>query len=167
MDDLPLRHHDLQGRPAATLARVIARIDRCKDELVTSDALTAWAAALPDTDARAPREREFAALYATHDRMLAEQGLIDHGELVLRAHALLAERPHVRARRASAAPWDGARTAIASGGAPWSTRAAKRATSAVVLPLPAPPSTSSAPPRWATACCWASVSPPGGAATSS
>ncbi len=98
MDELPLKHHDLQGRPAATLARVIARIDRCKEELVPAAELSVWAAGLPDDDSRAPREREFAALYTTHDRILAEQGLIDHGELVVRAHALLAAKPHVRSR---------------------------------------------------------------------
>jgi DNA helicase-2/ATP-dependent DNA helicase PcrA len=98
MDELPLRHHDLQGRPAATLARVIARIDRCKDELVGAEALTGWAAGLDASDSRAAREQEFAALYSTHDRLLAEQGLIDHGELVARAHGLLETKPHVRAR---------------------------------------------------------------------
>ncbi len=92
MDDLPLRHHDLQGRPAATLARVIARIDRCKDELLDAATLAAWAQTSSD------REREFAALYRAHDAILAEQGLIDHGELVARAHALLEAHPHVCAR---------------------------------------------------------------------
>ncbi|HEX6388471.1 MAG TPA: ATP-dependent helicase, partial [Solirubrobacteraceae bacterium] len=92
MDDLPLRHHDLQGRPAATLARVIARIDRCKAELLDAQTLAEWAQTSSD------REREFAALYREHERMLAEQGLIDHGELVARANALLADHPHVCAR---------------------------------------------------------------------
>jgi DNA helicase-2/ATP-dependent DNA helicase PcrA len=57
-----------------------------------------WAAALPDEDERADREREFAAVYAAHDRMLREQGSLDAGDLVLHAHALLRDRPHVRAR---------------------------------------------------------------------
>jgi ATP-dependent DNA helicase UvrD/PcrA len=102
MDDLHLRGHDIAGRPAVLLAGVIDRIDRLKEELVTADDYAAWAAALPDeTDAqrtRAAREVEFARLYLDHDRLLAEQGALDAGELVLRAVALLRERPHVRAR---------------------------------------------------------------------
>ena len=100
VDELPLTRHDLAGNPAAALARILARIDRCKDEGVTAGAHAAWAAALPDDAEGAEREREFAALYATHDRMLAERGALDAGDLVLRAHALLAGRPHVRARTA-------------------------------------------------------------------
>ncbi|MGE5623946.1 MAG: 3'-5' exonuclease, partial [Bacillota bacterium] len=44
------------------------------------------------------REREFAAIYAAHDRMLAEAGTLDAGDLVLHAFRVLRERPHVRAR---------------------------------------------------------------------
>uniref|UniRef100_UPI003562B3FA ATP-dependent helicase n=1 Tax=Paraconexibacter sp. TaxID=2949640 RepID=UPI003562B3FA len=98
MDELPLRHHDLGGTPANVLARIVARIDACKDELLDHQDVAAWADALPPDDPHAEREREFAALYATHDRMLAERGALDFGDLVLRAHRLLAERPDVRAR---------------------------------------------------------------------
>jgi DNA helicase-2/ATP-dependent DNA helicase PcrA len=102
MDELHLRGHDIAGRPAVLLAGVIDRIDRLKGELVTAADYAAWAAALPDGDdaqrARAAREVEFARLYLDHDRLLAEQGALDGGELVLRAVALLRERPHVRAR---------------------------------------------------------------------
>jgi DNA helicase-2/ATP-dependent DNA helicase PcrA len=102
MDELHLRGHDIAGRPAVLLAGVIDRIDRLKDELVTADDYAAWAAELPDeTDAqrtRAAREVEFARLYLDHDRLLAGQGALDAGELVLRAVALLRERPHVRGR---------------------------------------------------------------------
>jgi len=100
VDELPLARHDLAGNPAAALARILARIDRCKDEGATASAYAAWAAALPGDAEGAEREREFAALYATHDRMLAERGALDTGDLVLRAHALVAAKPHVRARTA-------------------------------------------------------------------
>ncbi len=100
VDELPLARHDLAGNPAAALARILGRIDRSKDEGVTASAHAAWAAALPADAEGAEREREFAALYATHDRMLAERGALDTGDLVLRAHALLAAKPHVRARTA-------------------------------------------------------------------
>ena len=102
MDDLHLRRHDIGGRPAVLLADVIDRIDRLKDGLVTAADYAAWARALPEGDdaerARAAREVEFAQLYVDHDRLLAEVGALDAGELVLRAVALLRERPHVRAR---------------------------------------------------------------------
>ncbi|HSD78066.1 MAG TPA: ATP-dependent DNA helicase, partial [Solirubrobacteraceae bacterium] len=84
--------------PAALLAGVIARIDRLKDAMVTAGEYERWAAALPDGDERAEREREFAAVYRAHDRLLAAQGVLDAGDLVLHAHRLLVTRPHVRAR---------------------------------------------------------------------
>ncbi len=102
MDDLHLRQHDIGGRPAVLLAGVIDRIDRLKDELVSAADYAAWAEALPAEDdagrARRAREVEFAQLYVDHDRLLAREGALDAGELVLRTIAMLRERPHVRAR---------------------------------------------------------------------
>lgn len=98
VDDLSLRRHDLRGRPAAVLGAVIARIDRLKELGIRPPRYAEWAASLPDGDERTEREREFASLYEAHDRLLLGQGLLDFGELVLRAHALLEQRPHVRAR---------------------------------------------------------------------
>ncbi len=99
VDALPLRVHDLAGRPAATLSRLLARIDAAKADLVTADAFTSWADGLDDDgDARTVREREFGALYRAHDRLLAAHGLLDAGDVILRAHLLLDERPNVLAR---------------------------------------------------------------------
>jgi len=100
IDELPLASHDLRGNPSALLGSIVARIDRLKDELVTAADYAAWADALPaDADAeRRARECEFAAIYAAHDRMLAEAGALDSGDLVLQAARLLRERPHARAR---------------------------------------------------------------------
>ncbi len=98
VDELTLQVHDFQGNPATLLASVIARIDRLKEAMVTSDEVARWAAGLPEGDQRAEREREFAAVYETHDRMLREQGALDFGDLLLRAVALLHDKPHVRAR---------------------------------------------------------------------
>ena len=89
VDELTLRLHDFRGNPAALLAGVIARIDRLKDAMVTATEYSRWAAALPAGDDRAEREREFAAVYEAHDRLLARQGAVDIGDLVLFAHALL------------------------------------------------------------------------------
>ncbi|WP_205696411.1 ATP-dependent DNA helicase [Conexibacter sp. SYSU D00693] len=101
LDELTLRAHDFRGSPAAMLGGVLARIDRLKEEGITAADVGRWAAALPDDDPRAVREREFAALHAAHDAMLAQAGALDLGDLVLRTEALLRGRPHVRARVAA------------------------------------------------------------------
>jgi DNA helicase-2/ATP-dependent DNA helicase PcrA len=93
LDELPLREHDLGASPAALMSRVVARIDRLKEELVDAERFAAWA-----HEADRPREREFAQLYLAHERLLADAGALDAGDLVLRALRLLRERPHVRAR---------------------------------------------------------------------
>src|SRR5688572_11481657 len=101
IDELPLRHHDLRGNPSAVLGSIVSRIDRLKDELVTCEDYAAWASTLGEADgARAAREREFGALFRAHDRMLADAGMLDFGDLVLRAFRLLREKPHVRTRLA-------------------------------------------------------------------
>jgi DNA helicase-2/ATP-dependent DNA helicase PcrA len=97
IDDLPLRHHDLRGNPSATLGAIVQRIDRLKDELVSADDYAAWANGLPEDRAR---EREFAALYAAHEAMLADAGTLDVGDLVLKAFELLRAKTHVRERLA-------------------------------------------------------------------
>ncbi len=102
VDELTLRRHDLRGNPAALLRSVVARIDRLKDEGVTAAEYDAWARSLPELHdaerARAEHEREFAGLYADHDRMLADACALDAGDVLLRAVALLRDRAHVRAR---------------------------------------------------------------------
>ncbi len=104
LDELTLRAHDIRGNPAPLLASFVSRIDRLKDEMISADQLRAWAGGLPErTDAErasAALEREFARLYADHDRLLSERGALDFGDLVVRAFRLLHERPHVRERTA-------------------------------------------------------------------
>ena len=103
IDELPLASHDLRGNPSALLGSIVGRIDRLKDELVTAEDYAAWAATLPEETepdrARAAREREFAAIYAAHDRMLAEAGTLDYGDLVVHAFRLLRDQA-ARARAA-------------------------------------------------------------------
>lgn len=84
IDELPLAHHDLRGNPSALLASIVQRIDRLKAELVSCADYRRWAHELPAEDAadqaRAAREREFAALYQAHDRMLSQAGVLDEGD---------------------------------------------------------------------------------------
>jgi DNA helicase-2/ATP-dependent DNA helicase PcrA len=105
IDELPLASHDLRGNPSAVLGSIVQRIDRLKAELVTAGDYEAWAAKLPEESetarAKAAREREFAAIFAAHDRMLAEAGTLDVGDLVLQAFRLLRDKPHIRARLAA------------------------------------------------------------------
>jgi DNA helicase II / ATP-dependent DNA helicase PcrA len=98
IDDLSVRLHDFRGSPAAMLAGIVARIDRLKEQAIAAQAYADWAATLADGEPQTDREREFAQIYLAHDRMLGEQSLLDEGELVLRAHALLEGKPHVRER---------------------------------------------------------------------
>ena len=107
IDDLSLRAHEIRGNPAPLLASFVSRIDRLKDEMVSPDDYRAYAerkvteATGDAARAHAARELEFARLYADHDRLLAERGALDFGDLVLRAFQLLHERPHVRERVAA------------------------------------------------------------------
>jgi DNA helicase-2/ATP-dependent DNA helicase PcrA len=102
LDRLPLRRHEIRGNPAGLLARLLARIDRLKAERVGPTTLSERAAAAtPEDEAgreEAQRELEFAELYATHDRILAESGSLDRGDVFLALDCLLVERPDVRRR---------------------------------------------------------------------
>jgi DNA helicase II / ATP-dependent DNA helicase PcrA len=102
-DSLPLRRHEIRGNPAGLLARLLARIDTLKAERVGATSLAERAARQAEearTEAEhetARREAEFAELYATHDRILAETGSLDRGDVFLALDVLLVERPDVRA----------------------------------------------------------------------
>src|ERR687893_931551 len=88
IDDLLLRHHEIRGNPAPLLASFVSRIDRLKDEAVTAEQYLRYAEKLvvegaDDAErASAGREMEFARVYADHDRLLAEGGALDFGDLV-------------------------------------------------------------------------------------
>ncbi len=109
LGELSLRQHEIRGNPAPLLAGFVSRIDRLKEEMVSPDELIRHAADRAtraesgDDAARtsASRELEFAHLYADHERLLANRGALDTGDLVLRVFRLLHQRPHVRSRVAA------------------------------------------------------------------
>ncbi|HET7508170.1 MAG TPA: ATP-dependent DNA helicase, partial [Solirubrobacterales bacterium] len=107
LDRLPLRRHEIRGNPAGLLARLLARIDGLKAERVGPTTLSerAEAASVDDQAGREAKDREleFAELYRTHDRILAETGSLDRGDVFLALDCLLVERPDVR--RAIAERW--------------------------------------------------------------
>jgi superfamily I DNA/RNA helicase/RecB family exonuclease len=102
LDDLSLRRHEIRGNPAGLLARLLRRIDALKAERITPARLRDWAEererdgeGAADRE-RARREREFADLYASHDRVLRDCGSLDSGDLVIELERLLGERADVR-----------------------------------------------------------------------
>jgi DNA helicase-2/ATP-dependent DNA helicase PcrA len=102
LDQLPLRRHEIRGNPAGLLARLLARIDRLKADRVGPTTLSERARETQAEDEAGQeaqrRELEFADLYTTHDRIIAESGSLDRGDVFLALDCLLVERPDVRRR---------------------------------------------------------------------
>jgi DNA helicase-2/ATP-dependent DNA helicase PcrA len=90
IDELSLRHHDFGGSATALLAGLVRKIDRLKAELITAEEYGEWAAGVVERDGEL--EREFAEVYRTHERMLAEAGARDEGDLVCDALRLVRSR---------------------------------------------------------------------------
>jgi DNA helicase-2/ATP-dependent DNA helicase PcrA len=103
LDDLSLRRHEIRGNPAGLLARLLRRVDALKAEGISPERIRDWAerdereAASAAARERAQREREFAAFYASHDRVLHQAGSLDGGDLVIELSRLVRERADVRA----------------------------------------------------------------------
>jgi DNA helicase-2/ATP-dependent DNA helicase PcrA len=100
LDQLSLQRHDFGGSARALLAGFVRRIDALKANLVGAEDFARWAYGL-DHRAQEPTdpalEQEFAEVYRTHERLLAEAGLRDAGDLIADALAWLREDPR-RAR---------------------------------------------------------------------
>jgi DNA helicase-2/ATP-dependent DNA helicase PcrA len=81
IDELALEHHDFGGSANALLGGFVRRIDRLKAELISAEDYATWAEGLADPSLAAV-EREFAEVFRVHERMLAEAGAGDAGDLV-------------------------------------------------------------------------------------
>ncbi|MFZ0387089.1 MAG: ATP-dependent DNA helicase [Solirubrobacteraceae bacterium] len=93
VDELSIRHHDFGGRPTLLLGSFVRRIDRLKAELVDAEQYFGWAQRRErDGDPDAALELEFAQIYASHERMLAQAGARDEGDLVIDALSLTRAR---------------------------------------------------------------------------
>ncbi|HEX2391871.1 MAG TPA: ATP-dependent DNA helicase [Solirubrobacterales bacterium] len=107
LDGLPLRRHEIRGNPAGLLARLLARIDGLKAESVGPTTLQGRAQAREEAATEeaereaARRELEFAEFFSTHDRILAEAGSLDRGDVFLALDCLFVERPDVRSEIAT------------------------------------------------------------------
>ena len=99
LGELDLTRHDLRRGPPVVVDEILRRINRSKDELVSPADFRAWAEEAVRTahnaNAAAWRRRdlEFALAYEAHDRWLAEAGLEDFGESIVRALTLLRLHP--------------------------------------------------------------------------
>jgi DNA helicase-2/ATP-dependent DNA helicase PcrA len=82
VDDLPLRNQEIRGNPAGLLARLLAQIDELKA-------------------GSEPPEPDLAGFCAAHDRILAESGNLDEGDVFLVLNELLREREDIRAEIAT------------------------------------------------------------------
>src|SRR5579884_1185896 len=100
IDELPLERHDFAGSARALLIGFLRRIDRLKAHLITADDYARWAASLDERGepGQAALEREFSEVYRAHERILAEAGVRDTGDLVSDALRLLGERGAVTRR---------------------------------------------------------------------
>ncbi len=102
VDQLPLRRHEIRGNPAGLLARLLTRIDELKAEAVGPTTLESRAREREETasdDAEreaARRDLEFAELFTAHDRILADAGSLDRGDVFLALNFLLIERSDIR-----------------------------------------------------------------------
>jgi DNA helicase II / ATP-dependent DNA helicase PcrA len=76
LEDLPLRNHTIRGNPTGLLARLLEQIDELKA-------------------GSEPPEPELAEFCAAHDRILAESGNLDRGDVFLTFNKLLHERPDI------------------------------------------------------------------------
>ena len=93
VDELSVRHHDFGGRPTLLLGSFVRRIDRLKGELIDAERYLAWAQCRErDGDPDAALELEFAQIYSSHERMLAQAGARDEGDVVIDALSLTRTR---------------------------------------------------------------------------
>ena len=98
IDELSLQRHDFGGSANALLTGFVRRIDRLKAHLISAEAYTQWARGLEGfgtEPADAALEQEFAEVYRAHERMLAQAGVQDAGDVVREALHVVCERPAV------------------------------------------------------------------------
>ena len=96
INELSIRSHDFGGSATALLAGFVRKIDRLKAHLIGAEDYAAWAAGLADAGAEPAEARlevEFAEVYRSHERMLAEAGVADAGDLMREALRTIRERP--------------------------------------------------------------------------
>jgi DNA helicase-2/ATP-dependent DNA helicase PcrA len=100
IDEMSLERHDFGGSANALIGGFIRRIDRLKAASIGAEDYARWAARLERSAAasEAALEREFAEVYRTHERMLAEVEGRDAGDLLRDAIRTVQARPPLARR---------------------------------------------------------------------
>jgi DNA helicase-2/ATP-dependent DNA helicase PcrA len=101
IDELSIRSHDFGGSARALLAGFVRKIDRLKSHLIGAEDYAAWAERLEPAGAEAAEGRlevEFAEVYRAHERMLAEAGVADAGDVLHEALRTIRDRPALTER---------------------------------------------------------------------
>ncbi len=101
IDELSIRSHDFGGSATALVAGFVRKIDRLKLNLIGAEDYAAWAEALELGGAEASEARlelEFAEVYRSHERMLADAGVADAGDLLYEALSTIRDRPALKNR---------------------------------------------------------------------
>jgi len=99
---LPLSHYKNLWAPELILKDILSAISRAKDELVNpveyKKLAEAMQAKASDDDLRVTAEKclEVAEVYGIYERVLADQGAVDFGDLVMRSALLLSDDTEVR-----------------------------------------------------------------------
>jgi superfamily I DNA/RNA helicase len=100
LSDLPLHHYQLLGRPDWFLPDLQHAISRAKDELVNPAAYADLAQRMAETagddpaaELAAAKAAEVAAVYAVYQGLLQRYGLLDFGDLLVRAVGVVQEHP--------------------------------------------------------------------------
>jgi len=102
LGDLNLSYYQHLSEPTFYLRDIVAAISRAKDELVVPDRYLALARKMENdaTDEeeteRARRAIEVAQVYASYEALLTREGLLDYGDLIMKAVMILKEHPEVR-----------------------------------------------------------------------
>ena len=99
LDRLSLEAYLTLSNPALPFPDILACISRAKDELQTPEAYRRAALALMETDKEAGiKALEIAGIYAVYQQILAERGLLDFGDLLMRSVELLDAFPKIKSR---------------------------------------------------------------------
>ncbi len=105
LNALRLEHYEVLHEPTANLAAILAAISRAKDELCApaeyrelGEAMLAEARANQDEELQLKAEKtlETARVYEFYENYLAQNKMLDFGDLIFRAVRLLRENPTVK-----------------------------------------------------------------------
>ncbi len=84
-------------QPLRMVGPVLSLLSRAKDDAVSPEAFCSWAAEADEATEETAAGRELAAVYGAYQGILAKEGAVDFGDLILYAVRLLEEHPGILA----------------------------------------------------------------------